>query len=310
MTVPRPRPTWSAYQPLRSWRKRIFFRQPSDILSIYRLTPDDVPGIVKVLNAKVDPYSIYGASSAIHFIAECSLAEGLSLDRTPRAAIGTNDTFGLPQRECASAFLGCPAYSRYGAYEVGGGVAQTCPDNPRVHHVLSELVILEVVGDDLRPVRPGERGRVLLTDLTNFVVPLIRYDIGDMATAAEGCSCGRPWPVVGEIIGRSADRIILEDGESRPAFELEAALFYLHAEVTNDILEYQFVQHGPGEIEMRVVPRKEIGGATVERLREVLVSALMDKASVVVVPVDHIDRSEGGKRRLVIQGGPSPGASK
>jgi len=302
MLVPRPRPSWSPYQPLRSLRKRIFFRQPSDLLSIYMLHAEDVPGIVNVLASKAGPYHIYGVSSAIHLIAERALATGLHLSRAPRAAIGTGDGFTIQQRATASAFLGCPAFSRFGSYEVGGGVAQTCPDNPRVHHVISELVIVEVVDHALRPVAPGERGRMLLTDLTNYVMPFIRYDIGDMATAAGECTCGRPWPVLGEIIGRSADRILLEDGESRPAFELEVTLFYYHAKLARRIMEYQFVQHGPGEIEMRFVPRAPIQSGDIEDLRVALVQTLRDKARVAVVPVEQIERAESGKRRLVVQG--------
>lgn len=301
LQVPRPRPAWSGNQPLRSLRKMIFFRQPPDLVSIYRLTSDGVPGIVELLGEKADPYSIYGTSSAIHFIATRALAAGITLPRAPRAVIGTSDTFSATQRDVASAFMGCPAYSRYGTYEVGGGVAQTCPDNPSRHHVISDVVISEVVDGDLQPVAPGDRGRLLLTDLTNFVMPFIRYEIGDMAFAAEDCGCGRPWPAIGEIVGRTADRIVLDNGEHRPAYELRAALFYYATGLSKDILEYQFVQYGPGELEMRFVPRARLKSGRVEQIQDVLSSALQGRAQVAVVPVERIDPAESGKHSLVIQ---------
>jgi phenylacetate-CoA ligase len=185
-------------------------------------------------------------------------------------------------------------------------VAQTCPDNPGVHHVVSELVIAEVVDDDLRPVAPGEPGRVLLTDLTNFAMPLIRYDIGDVAVAAAGCRCGRPWPVLGEITGRFSDRIVTDDGASHPALELEVALFYYHTDLAKDILQYQFVQRGPGDLEILYVPRSEPDPRTAEAIRQALLEPLRGKARITVTPVSRIEGQDSGKRRLVVQGEAAP----
>jgi len=164
-------------------------------------------------------------------------------------------------------------------------------------------VIAEVVDDESRPVAPGKTGRLLLTDLTNRVMPLIRYDIGDVAAAAEDCPCGRPWPVVGEILGRTADRIVLDNGESRPAYELELTLFFYNADITKDFVEYQFVQHGPGEIELRFVPRRPLSDGNMRRLREIVVETLFERARVEVTAVDRIEQGTSGKRRLVVQGG-------
>jgi phenylacetate-CoA ligase len=303
MTVPRPRPPWSPRRPLSSWWKRFRFRQPPNLLSVYKLRAEDVAGVVETLGSRDKPYFIYGIGSSIHFIAERALASGLRLDRTPRTVIGTSDTFVDHQRRTVSELFGCPAYSRYGAYEVGGGVAQTCPDNPKVHHVLSELVVAEVVDEDLRPVAPGKRGRVLLTDLTNRAMPLIRYDIGDLAISADGCSCGRPWPVVGEVFGRTADRLLLKSGRSRATWELETALFY-ESDFKADILEFQFVQRGAGVIEMRVVPKREVPTETLERIREAVVRALGEETVVEVSLVERIEQEPSGKRRLVVQAPP------
>jgi phenylacetate-CoA ligase len=306
MTVPRPRPSWSPHQPFRSFRRMVRFRQPRDLISIYGLVDDDVPGIVRALSDIGEPYSIYGISSHIYLVAREGLARDLRPPAGPRAVVGTSEGFLTRHREAVSAFLRCPAYSRYGAYEVGGGVAQTCPDNPGVHHVVSELVIAEVVDDDLRPVAPGEPGRVLLTDLTNFAMPLIRYDIGDIAVAAAGCPCGRPWPVVGEIIGRFSDRVVTDDGASHPALELEVALFYYHTDLAKDILQYQFVQRGPGDLEILYVPRSEPDPRTAEAIRQALLEPLRGKARITVTPVSRIEGQDSGKRRLVVQGEAAP----
>ena len=58
---------------------------------------------------------------------------------------------------------------------------------------MDESYIVELLADG-RPARPGEIGEVVITDLNNFSVPLIRYRIGDLAVAVDGsepCACGR-----------------------------------------------------------------------------------------------------------------------
>ena len=70
-----------------------------------------------------------------------------------------------------------------------GYLALQCPTAER-YHVMSELVLVEVLDEQGRPCRPGETGRVVVTDLHNYAMPLLRYDLGDYAQVGEPCSCG------------------------------------------------------------------------------------------------------------------------
>ena len=69
---------------------------------------------------------------------------------------------------------------------------------------MDESYIVELLVDG-RPAEPGEVGEVVITDLNNFSVPLIRYRIGDLATAVDGtpCPCGRDLSRIGRIEGRT-----------------------------------------------------------------------------------------------------------
>ena len=81
----------------------------------------------------------------------------------------------------------------YSSQEVGY-LALQCPDHEH-YHVQAENVLVEVLDDDLRPCTPGQVGRIVVTALHNFAVPLLRYDIGDYAEvgsvslAGVGCLC-------------------------------------------------------------------------------------------------------------------------
>jgi phenylacetate-CoA ligase len=72
---------------------------------------------------------------------------------------------------------------------------------------------VEIVDDRGRDVRAGERGRVIVTGLYNYVMPFIRYELGDIAVAGAGnCPCGRTLPVIARVEGRSRNAFVFRDG--------------------------------------------------------------------------------------------------
>lgn len=95
---------------------------------------------------------------------------------------------------------GVPLTDRYSVGETGD-LAMQCPDHEHLH-VQSEAVLLEVIDAAGNPCAPGETGRVVLTPLHNFAMPLIRYEIGDHAEVGAPCPCGRGLPVL-KRIGRA-----------------------------------------------------------------------------------------------------------
>src|SRR3546814_13116510 len=85
-------------------------------------------------------------------------------------------------------------------------LALQCPEHEH-YHVQSEAVLLEVLDEEDRPCRPGEVGRVVVTPLTNFAMPMIRYAVGGLAAVGAPCPCGRGLPVLTRILGRARDKI-------------------------------------------------------------------------------------------------------
>lgn len=97
--------------------------------------------------------------------------------------------------------------------EEAGYLALQCPAGGR-YHVMAESVILEVVDDAGQARPPGTEGRLVVTHLTNFATPFIRYDLGDFGVAGEpgACACGRTLPTLTRILGRRRNRLTLPDG--------------------------------------------------------------------------------------------------
>jgi len=136
----------------------------------------------------------------------------------------------------------------YSGREVGY-LALQCPENPH-YHVMGEGVYLEVLDDQNKAVGPGQTGRVVVTTLHNFAMPLIRYEIGDFAEVGGPCSCGRGLPVLTRIHGRKQNVLTLPTGESRWTLLSSGDIGAFMA--LAPIRQYQFAQIEKDAIEVRL----------------------------------------------------------
>lgn len=118
-----------------------------------------------------------------------------------------------PQRAAIEAAFGVPVVDVYSTREAGY-LALQCPDH-RGLHVQSEGLRLEVLREDGSPCAPREVGRVVVTPLHNLAMPLIRYEIGDLAEAGAPCPCGRGLPVLNRVMGRRQNMLRLAGGGRR-----------------------------------------------------------------------------------------------
>ena len=96
--------------------------------------------------------------------------------------------------------------NNYGATETGAYTAGGC-DRHTGLHLFEDQIQFEVVDDEYQPVPDGEQGsRLLITNLFNRTQPLIRYELNDLIIRSpDPCPCGRPFPLLKSIEGRSDD---------------------------------------------------------------------------------------------------------
>jgi phenylacetate-CoA ligase len=180
--------------------------------------------------------------------------------------------------------LGAPIVDTYSAQEVGY-IALQCPQHEH-YHVVSERLLVEILGDDGKPCRAGEQGRVVITDLHNFATPLLRYDIGDYAEIGEACSCGRGLPVLKRVLGRARNLLVYPDGRMIwPVYGLACRKVARFATT-------QLVQTAIDKLQLRVVPD---GPVDIPALAGAVKRVLGDVFDVEVVAVAKIERSRSGK---------------
>lgn len=128
----------------------------------------------------------------------------------PRSIVTSAEVLDDDNRMLLEEVFGCEVFNRYGCREVSV-LASECPAHEGLH-TMAEGIYLEIIRDG-KPARPGEMGALVVTDLLNAAMPLIRYRIGDVAAWAPGhCSCGRGLPRLQQVTGRASDFLTGADG--------------------------------------------------------------------------------------------------
>ena len=176
----------------------------------------------------------------------------------------------------------------YSANEVGY-LALQCPGRDS-YHVQAESCFVEVLDDAGAPCGPGQSGRVVVTPLHNFAMPLIRYELGDYAEVGAACPCGRGLPVLSRVLGRTRNMVVLPNGDRRwPIF----GAFHF-AEIA-PVRQHQLIQRGATQVEVRLVVDRALTDPELARIRGRVVESLGFPFELVFSFPSEIGRSPGGK---------------
>ncbi len=244
---------------------------------------------------RFQPRWFYGYASLIHLFAE--YVEGRGLDGTRlglRAIVPTSEPLTERQRERIGRVFGAPIQNEYGCGEVGA-IAYECGHGSL--HVMSENVLVEVLTPEGRPAETGETGEVIVTDLTNYAMPLVRYRVGDFAVQGGPCGCGRPFPNLREVWGRIHDVVYTPTGRRWHGEKLDYLMVQLHSE-TGAFRQYQVVQDGPDTLEVRLVTDGDLSPEFEARIQS-YVRERLDGMRARIRRVEQIERAPSGKLRVV-----------
>lgn len=258
-------------------------------LSSHNLSPSTAADYASKLRRFAPTHVVAYPSAAAH-LARLGLDAGEQA-HGPRVVIANAEQVTDAQRALIEAYFGCPIRETYGMAEMAAAASEC---EAGTLHLLPDAGVVEVVGDDGRPVAAGESGRMLLTGLVNDAMPLIRYDIGDRgrSPASEApCPCGRAMRTLPPIEGRAQDMLATASGGRQ--FWNNPVFYGL------PVVEAQVIQERLDLIRVLVVPATDYGlpaAATIEaRLRERL-----GAVEVEIETRAEIERGPNGKFRPVI----------
>jgi len=283
------------YPLLRSVRDRIDNRV---VLDAFRMGTEQLEAYSRLLSSRTFD-CVEGYADALFELALYAEAHGVPFKR-PRAVV-TSATTLLPhmRREIERTFR-ARVFERYGAREVGD-VAAECVQHEGMH-ILEDTNYVEVVDQDARPVGVGEEGDVLVTNLWNYTMPLIRYRLGDRAVLGRRqCDCGLPYPTLRRVAGRTSECLRAADGSVLSAASVAQLIGVVWGR--GAIHRFQVVQEASDRVVVRVVPQGErtelprsVGDAIVEALRE----ALGERTTVEIVVQRELQPGPTGKIPYVV----------
>ncbi len=256
--------------------------------SAFHLSADSVHDYVAWLN-KNDFVYFSGYPSVMAALAEFMQDKQLTLQKPPRVVFCGSESVLPSQRQVMQNVFGCPVADQYGAAEHVCNLSQ-CEHG--VYHEDMEMGVIEreVIESDKTSVS----ARIIATGLVDMAFPLLRYDIGDVATfTTERCSCGRLSLTASCIDGRIESYIVTPDGRKI------GRMAHVFADLPN-VRESQIVQDSIDHLVVKVV-RSAGYDATNELHFEQRIRAIVGtEMKIKFEYVNEIPRTKNGKLRAVI----------
>ncbi len=253
------------------------------------LTTRDKKGTREIrIIQRFGPRCLAGYPTALLRLAE--MADGKQV-RVP-VVISTGEMLYAGQRRRLEDVFRARVAEYYGSNEVGG-IAFECEQGSM--HISEEHVWLETLDEDGRPIWE-EPGRIVVTDLDNRVMPLIRYELGDRGVLTrEPCPCGRSLLVLRELQGRRQDVLRNRHGDILPAIFFVEQSRHLRA-----IRGYRLVQENADDILVRYAPEGAGAETEAEGLRQSILDHLGAGMRVRTESCGEILLTPRGKTRLVV----------
>jgi phenylacetate-CoA ligase len=243
---------------------------------------------------RYQPVLLQGYASVLADFARFVIATSQRMPASFRGVFSTAEVLSDTQRHLMEQAFGCKVHNQYGSREIPN-IACECRHGRM--HVFTDMVYLESLGAAARE----DAGQLVVTSLTNRLMPFIRYAIGDTGQLLDdACDCGSPFPLMAMGMCRHNDHIRTRHGK-----RFHPAYFSKLLAPLPQIRHYQFIQTAIDRLILNVVVSEPLAAEQFASIRTRIASDLDAAMAFEINPVDEIRRTASGKHRYVIsQGGP------
>ena len=208
----------------------------------------------------------------------------------PQRILGAAEALHPHQRELLERVFGAPAYDTYGCREFML-IAAECEARDGLHLNTDHLHVEFADGPDA--TGPSD---LIVTDLHNDGMPLMRYVNGDLGTPGKKhCACGRCLPKLAKVDGRKLDALRLSDGRLVPG----EYIVYVFLAITG-VKQYQVVQRELDALLVRLVADAGYDPAVHAQIRAGVHKLTGDGVRIEFETVDAIALTASGKRRVTV----------
>ena len=282
------------------WKGRVRnrFIDRATCLDTINVSQEGLAGFVRGLRAR-QPSLLFGHAHSLYLLA-CFVRKTGRGGIRPDGIISTSMPLHDWQRAVIEEVFGRPATDRYGCEEASL-IASECEIH-RGLHLNADSVYAEIEADDRLHATPNT-GKLLVTDLTNFAMPLIRYRVGDVVVGSERrCPCGRGLPLLEKVQGREADYVLTPSGRLISGISLTES-FALNV---RGAAQVQIVQESLGFVRLRMVADGQFDESSREQVRALVRDLFGPEVDHELELVESIPQEPSGKYRFCI----SPVADK
>jgi phenylacetate-CoA ligase len=241
------------------------------------------------------PSLLFGHAHSLHLFAEYLRAKCPGVAIRPRAIISTCMVLHDFERRTIEEVFKCRVTNRYGCEEVSL-IACECERHDGLH-INADGIYLEVLRPDGTPCLPGESGTIVVTDLANRAMPMIRHPVGDMGALSDRrCPCGRGLPLLEKVEGRVADYVVTPRGELISGISLTENF----AVMVPGLEQLQIVQEEVDRFVFRIVKGADFGEKSLEAIRALAAERFGPEVRYECEYVDRIPQEPSGKYRFCI----------
>lgn len=241
------------------------------------------------------PQFLYGYVSMLEAFAKYLLKYKLKLRLRLKCIISTSEVLTDPHRRLFERAFHCNVFNEYGCGEIGT-IAHECEHGSM--HISAENMIVEI-NNRGNTVNSGQTGDILVTDLNNYAMPLIRYNLKDLGyISKKKCKCGRGLPVLGGVVGRAYDTIYNRNSK---AFHGEFFMYIFEdLQKKGQIIKgFQVIQNSYENFEIKIVIENCDKKYIEDYISKCVYESYGNYAILTFKYVDHIDREPSGKIRVV-----------
>lgn len=243
---------------------------------------------------KINPTLLFGHAHSIYVLAK--YLKKLEVDILHPTGIISTSMMLLPhERSFIEKVFDCKVTDRYGCEEVSL-IGCECKNHDGMHMNIEHLFI-EFIKDDGSIAKDNEEGNIIVTDLMNMAMPLIRYKVEDIGIRLERqCSCGCKLPLMGKVTGRVADFLIKKDGTRVSGISLiENTLTKLVG-----IDQMQIIQNDLETFEINIVPGTRYSRKIAKELKQYFNELFGDDVRIDIHEIKEIVPEKSGKFRFSI----------
>ncbi|PYV34545.1 MAG: hypothetical protein DMG22_05765 [Acidobacteria bacterium] len=276
-----------------SWRWRLYDRHlMRRVWAPTSLFNESVLESYRISLNRFRPRIIYAYPTPLALFSEYLRDSGKEFHR-PTSAILTAEPLLENQRRVIEETLGCRVFEHYGSREFAM-IAGECERHQGLHlnPAVAFVEFVPVEGAEVEGLH-----EILVTDLLNYGMPLIRYRVNDcVLLGAEACACGRGYPLIRQITGRTTDVFHLPNGDFVPGVALTNRVL----KVCPGLKKVQVIQEALDFFRVRYVPGADFVPADLDLLRTNLKKFFSDIVDWTFESVADIERERSGKTRFCI----------